>query len=397
MISNRLKMRIKILLIFCFFIAVQSSYAQKAKVIILGVGHSTQLINYNQQPAAIRAFIDKVKPSAICIERSPEEFSRNDFYEFTYEQQYTIIPYARKNKIPLHPIDWLPSDQDLDLAFGIKDLEIPKFTRQKNGFLGFTTFTEKNAFEDGFYFADHKKHIDSIASWYTNHPEKNAFDFPRRLFLYRTFLQSKRIQKVLENYSKSDTILVVIGAFHKNDIEKNLGQNGYEIIQPNTFGTITDEEIRNHFIQKDAYAILSFNLLGMQHQLNKVNRKLIDFAFGHLKETNTVEKQFFMIKNASFTKAISSKQCISEYLSLLDKVNDEKLTWTGVKDFSRVDSYFDPFGNLSLAKRIRLELAREYRKSSKEKEFTREIAMVLDGLNDYKKQMLSLYIEKYLF
>jgi hypothetical protein len=52
----------------------------------------------------------------------------------------------------------------------------------------------------------------------------------------------------------------------------------------------------------------------------------------------------------------------------LDKVNDEKFTWTGVKDFSRVDSYFDPFGNLSLAKRIRLELAREYRKSSKEKE-----------------------------
>ncbi len=42
-----------------------------------------------------------------------------------------------------------------------------------------------------------------------------------------------------------------------------------------------------------------------------------------------------MIKNASFTKAISSKQCISEYLSLLDKVNDEKFTWTGVKDFSR--------------------------------------------------------------
>ncbi|WP_223585072.1 hypothetical protein [Sphingobacterium sp. GVS05A] len=390
-------MRIKLLLTFYFFIAVQSSYAQKAKVVILGVGHSTQLINYNQQPAAIRAFIDKVKPSAICIERSPEEFSRNDFYEFTYEQQYTTIPYARENKIPLHPIDWLPSDKDIDLAFGLKDLEIPKFTRQKNGFLGFTTFTEKDAFEEGLYFADDKKHIDSIASWYTNHPPKNAFDFPRRLFLYRTFLQSRRIQKVLEDYSMSDTILVVIGAFHKNDIEKNLEQNGYEIIQPNTFGAITDEEMRKHFTQEDAYAILSFNLLGMQSQLNKVNKKLIDLAFEYLKETNTIEKQFFTIKNASFTNAISSKQCISEYLSLLDKANNEKFTWIGVKDFTRVDSYFDPFGNLSLAKRIRLELAREYRKLLKEKEFTKEIAMVLNGLNDYKKQMLNQYIEQYLF
>ncbi len=112
-------------------------------MIILGVGHSTQLINYNQQPAAIRAFIDKVKPSAICIERSPEEFSRNDFYEFTYEQQYTIIPYARKNKIPLHPIDWLPSDQDLDLAFGIKDLKFQNLQDKKTAFLALPHLQKK--------------------------------------------------------------------------------------------------------------------------------------------------------------------------------------------------------------------------------------------------------------
>ena len=388
-------MNVKTLLFICF-LSIQSLFAQKAKVVVLGVGHSSQLINYNQQPAAIRAFINKVNPSAICIERSPEEFSKNNFYEFTYEQQYLIVPYAKANKIPLHPIDWLPTEQDLDLSFGIKDLEVPKLTRQKTGFLGFTTFTEKEDFEDGLYFADGKNYRDSIAAWYTNHPEKTAFDFPRRLFLYRTYLQSKRIQKVLENHRKSDTVLVVIGAFHKDDIEKNLKENGYEIIQPNTFGVVTDEEIRNHFMKEDAYAILSFNLLGRQEQLQKVNNKLIEYAFEYLQDDTSIEKQFFAIKNSLLTNTITSKESIDQYLSLLTKVKEEKFTWTGVKDFSRIDSYFDPFGNMNLKQRIRLELAREYRKLSKEKEFKQQISSVLDGLDEYKTTMLKLYIEKYL-
>ncbi|MFB9079345.1 hypothetical protein ACFFWB_18400 [Flavobacterium procerum] len=186
--------------------------AQKAKVVVLGVGHSTQFVNFNQQPSAIRAFIDRVNPRAVCVERSPEEFSKNDFYEFTFEQQYVIVPYAREKRLPLYPIDWLPSENDMDLAFGMKDLEVPKFTRQKNGFLGFTTFKEKQDFEDDFYFADKKSYKD-ICSGYNPLFPTNLFDFPRRLFLYRTFLQSARIQKVLENYKETDTILVVIGAF----------------------------------------------------------------------------------------------------------------------------------------------------------------------------------------
>ncbi|WP_312332192.1 hypothetical protein [Sphingobacterium sp.] len=386
----------KILLFFYLFTTVNFALAQKAKVVVLGVGHSSQLINYNQQPAAIRAFIDRVNPSAICIERSPEEFSKNDFYEFTYEQQFTIVPYAIEKNITLHPIDWLPSDQDIDLAFGLKELEVPRFVRQNTGFLGFTTFTEKKDFENGLYFADEKIHIDSIASWYKSYPEKTNFDFPRRLFLYRTFLQSKRIQKVLENKKSSDTVLVVIGAFHKNDIEKNLKENGYEIIQPNKFGTITDQEIRAHFTTQDAYAILSFNLLGMQHQLKKVNQKLIGVALDYLSDNKSLEKQLFETKNSLLNNRISSEQSIVSYLSLLEKVMDEKFTWTGVKDFSRIDSYFDPFGNMPLKMRIRLELAREYRKLNREPEFQKEISAVSEGLNPYKKAMLNIYIDKYL-
>jgi len=46
--------------------------------------------------------------------------------------------------------------------------------------------------------------------------------------------------------------------------------------------------------------------------------------------------------------------------------------------------------------RIRLELAREYRKLNREPEFQKEISAVSEGLNPYKKAMLNIYIDKYL-
>lgn len=61
--------------------------AERTRVVILGVGHSTQLVAERQQPAALRAFFDRVEPDVIAVERAPEEFARGDRYEFTYEIQ----------------------------------------------------------------------------------------------------------------------------------------------------------------------------------------------------------------------------------------------------------------------------------------------------------------------
>lgn len=382
----------------CFFtiFSTITIFSQKPKVVILGVGYSTQLINYNHQPAALRAFINKVKPSAICIERSPEEYSKNDFYEFTYEQQYTVVPYAKEKNITLHPIDWLPSENDAELGFGIKELSVPRFMRQKDGFLGFTTFNEKNDFEDELYFADRKEYITKISSWYSNPMQKTSFDLPRRMFLYRTFLQSRRIQKVLENYSESDTVLIIIGSFHKNDIENNLKEQGYTIVQPSTFGNINDNEIKNQFKRQDAYAILSFNLLGMQSHNQKINNILVDYAFKHLEKENSIELEFLNVRNNVLRNKLSPKKTLALYHALLNKMGNEDWTWTGVKDKSRIDSYFDPFGNLSLKNRIRLELARTYLQLLKHRDAESQLSIIYSELTIYKKSMLAEYIKKYL-
>lgn len=92
----------------------------KTKIVVLGAGHSNQLVSRECQPAAYRAFFDRVKPDVIGIERSPLEYLRSDFYEFTYEQQNIIVPYAREKKIKVCPFDWLPSQDDSQLESMLK-------------------------------------------------------------------------------------------------------------------------------------------------------------------------------------------------------------------------------------------------------------------------------------
>lgn len=41
-----------------------------------------------------------------------------------------------------------------------------------------------------------------------------------------------------------------------------------------------------------------------------------------------------------------------------DAASAKPFGWTGVKDKSRIDSFFDPFGNLDVRQRARVELAR---------------------------------------
>ena len=71
------------------------------EIVVLGVAHAGMLVAESYQPAVLRAYIDRVQPDAICVERSPEEFARGSHYEFTYEIQSLVVPYARAQQIPI--------------------------------------------------------------------------------------------------------------------------------------------------------------------------------------------------------------------------------------------------------------------------------------------------------
>jgi hypothetical protein len=326
------------------------------RVVILGVTHSgAQLVSRWQQPAAFRAFIDRVRPDGICIERAPDEFARNDFYEFTFEQQDIVVPYARERRIPLHPIDWLPREDDIVLALGI-DISKPPMIRPEKNFQAFETLPAAQL-QARLFFAEAEASRREGRDWASQPSTPPRADFSRRLYLYRTFLQAMRIARAARQHS-GGTLLVVIGWMHKDDIERILAdQPGVAIVQPSKFGEPTAAEVRRGVRDSDRFAIATFNLLGLQSGV-AVDWDWLRQIVGEL-GTASHEAQLFATRLGYLTHKLSPTEALARY-EALERVTaaDEMFHWNGVKDRSRIDSTFDPFGNLTVKQRIALEIAR---------------------------------------
>lgn len=382
----------------CFAQHSQRTGFPKTKIVILGIGHSPQLVAENYQPAVFRAFFDRVKPDVICIERSPQEFARNDFYEFTYEQQYLTVPYAKERRIPLYPIDWLPSAEDTLLAFNISDLEKPPFVRQASGFQGFINFTDKADLNLELFHAETESDRNKQREFANTPPQKARFDYARRLYLYRTFMQAMRVLRAA-NDNRGRTVLVVIGSLHKNDLEQIFkDEPTVEIIQPSSFGQPDAESVSRSVKREDLFAIASFNLLGLQSKTGNVNFDWMKRVVVRLEnETQTAEVLLLKTRLQVLTKQISAQEALASYKRASEMLkDDEQFTWTGVKDKSRVDSYFDPFGNLSVKQRAQLEAARESYKIQ-QMSAAEDIRKLLQSqLSTLKAQQLGAYWEDFV-
>jgi hypothetical protein len=321
----------------------------KTKVVLLGVEHSGQLAAKTYRPAMFEAFFDRVQPDAVCVERDPEAFAANDQYEFTYEITEIAVPYATREGLALCPFDWMPSKSDLLLAFG-SDINAPPLVRPKDAFL---TFQEPNAVTRTLFWAEDRK---TVARWdeFADKPQTNSgAETARRLFLYRTVLQARRIAAAA-HARPGQTLLVLVGAFHERDIETFLGKDSaIELVQAPTFGAPTEDEAKRHDSSRYRLAALTFNLLGQQANSSIDWTWMGEMLNALERETGlSPETRLLRLRFERLTGSKNAVAALKGYRALLPQVSaDEAFTWTGVKDSSRLDSYFDPFGNLSVRQR----------------------------------------------
>ena len=353
--------RLAVIALLCVTGSISNANANDdtTEITILGVAHSGMLVAKSYRPAVLRAYIDRVKPDAICIERSPEQFARGSYYEFTYEIQGIAVPYAREQGIELCPIDWMPAADDQLLAFGV-DLQDTPFVRSAQSYANFLTYSDAKALSRSLFFAEPEAATKSYRDWYSTVPEKPRYDFARRLFLYRTFLQSMRVAKAARQHP-GGKILVIIGAMHKDDMQNILAdEHGVRVVSPEHFGYPGTAQIEAQVRTADLAAIATFNLLGAQAQSGNVDWAWLRQVVKRLQSRQPgPESQLLRTRLDVLTGAIEPSDAVERYRAIQADAGDASFTWTGVLDHRRVDSFADPFGDLSVQQRAKLEEGRE--------------------------------------
>lgn len=364
----------------------------KTRVAILGVDHGAQLVAEKDQPGMLAAWLDMVKPDALCIERPPEQASRQDYYEFTYEVQGIILPWVAKRPTEICPIDWMPPADDQLLGFGL-DLDAPLEIRKASGFQGFLTFPDRKILDWDFFAAEDPAVLAPLRKWAGEPAPRADRDLPRRLYLYRTYMQAQRIRAIAHK-RPGETVVVVVGYFHRPDIEAVLQNDpAIELVSPASLGRPGDDAVRASTTAAHRGAILSFNLLGMQAATGVMNRDwvervLADFAGS----TPSPEARLFRTRLALLTNSISLAEAASQYAAIAaDPAAAKPFTWDGVKDRSRIDSFFDPFGNLDVQRRARIELARTLFAQGKAARAGQALEQASAGLSPRKALQLEGY------
>jgi len=368
----------------------------KTTVIVLGVDHAAQLVSRQDSPAMLTAFLARAKPEAICIERSPEAFARNDYYEFTYEVQDVVVPYARQQGIDLCAMDWTPPSEDAKLGFGM-DLEAVPELRPAQGFQQFLSFPQPAQLKRDLFHADDPGNLERITQWASTPAKRAQDDLPRRLYLYRTYLQAQRVAAAARAHA-GGTLVVVVGEFHKQDIESILaGDQRIVLVQPSSLGKPDADEVSKHDRTQYRLAIASFNLLGVQADTGNVDLEFVHDALQPLLgRQNTAEIALLATRLDLLDGRITRREAIERYRQAAQRAGTESFTWNGVKDATRIDSYFDPFGNLSVRQRALLEAARELYAEGNIDEAEKIRAELAGQFAGRKRTQLSGYWDRYV-
>lgn len=369
-------------------------------LVVLGVAHSEQLAGRAYHPGYLRAFFDRVRPAALCVERSPDEFARGDYYEFTYEVQHVAVPYARAHGVDLCPIDWLPGRDDERLAFGRLEVVDPPAVRAPNGFQGFLTL-DSAALRRTLFYADSEPSRAAARAFYDRPRAAGWPDFPRRLGLYRTFLQAMRVRAAVRAH-RGRTVLVVVGSLHKDDIERVLaGDPGLRIVHPSTYG-LPDAAAADAALEPaDLAAILAFNLLGVQPLEGPVDWPWVAEVLARYARTRPAapEVPLLRARAALLTGRVAPQAAAEGFERLAASVDSgARFAFTGVEDARRLDSYFDPFGNLTVRQRARVEAARAWARAGRPADAARvQTALLRDGAwSPWRRAQLAAYWDRYV-
>ena len=106
---------------------------------------------------------------------------------------------------------------------------------------------------------------------------------------------------------------------------------------------------------------------------------------GELSSGPIAEKALFQTRLKVLTKEIGSEEAIMQYESAIMQAEAmEQFYFQSEDQDDRIDSYYDPFGQVSVKARLYIELAREYQKLENQRKVN-ELKERILGLSEWTK------------
>jgi hypothetical protein len=211
-------------------------------------------------------------------------------------------------------------------------------------------------------------------------------------------MQAQHIRAAAKAH-RGGTLLVVIGYFHKPDLKGILSSDAsIRLVEPSTIWSPSLQDAERVTSTAQLAAILRFNLLGQQSQTGNMNWEWMKQTLHMFEHDNPGgEAQLYRLRLNELTGHETDKELVEQYRTLVDELPPNlTFVWTGVKDDSRVDSYFDPFGNLTVRQRAMIELIRLLRRGEEQTEATRLAASLIQEVGGRKGFQLQAYISMFL-
>lgn len=191
---------------------------------------------------------------------------------------------------------------------------------------------------------------------------------------------------------------MVVGEFHKRDIEAILADSpGVRIVQPSSIGKPGEADVRRNDRREYRLAIAGFNLLGVQSTTGNIDHAFVGETLQSLKaDADAPEIRLLETRLDVLQGHITPAAAVERYHAVATEAGDAPFTWTGVTDAARIDSYFDPFGNLTVRQRALLEAARELQRNGEDDAAAAIRHELGSALGKRKKAQLAAYWDRYV-
>jgi hypothetical protein len=173
------------------------------------------------------------------------------------------------------------------------------------------------------------------------------------------------------------------------------------IVQPSSYGLPSVAEADARLEERDMAAMLSFNLLGVQPLVGPVDWRWVGEVLERFARTHPAapELPLLRVRQATVAQRQAPAVAAAAYERIAASVDSTaRFTFTGVEDARRLDSYFDPFGNLGVQERALVEGAREWVRAGKPERAERlRTRLVSTGTwSGLRRAQLAVYWQRYV-